>query len=75
MREFFEPTIIVRQDGFDLGLLEHELRNRNGIGIAGPSPRQVAVMDPVPIGQMVVKRGPDFGIDFGKRFGHRRVRG
>ena len=36
------PTFPVGDDGFDLGLLEHDFGDPNGVGITGRSPGQVA---------------------------------
>ena len=42
IREAAEPLIIIRSDGGDLGLLEHELGDENGVGVVRAAPRQIA---------------------------------
>jgi len=42
------PFIIIRDDGRDLGLLEHELRDEDGVGIAGAAPGKIAAVATVP---------------------------
>ena len=37
-----QPSIIVRNDGSDLGLLEHDFGNENGVRIAGLAPGEIA---------------------------------
>jgi hypothetical protein len=39
VRHSLHPTLPVRQDGFDLGLLEHDLRYIYTIRVRCPSPR------------------------------------
>ena len=38
----FHPTFPVRNDCFDLGLLEHDFGNPDRVGIAGAPPGEVA---------------------------------
>ena len=38
------PSIIIRDDGSDLGLLEHELGDEDGVGISGAAPREIATV-------------------------------
>ena len=40
--EVLHPAFPIWNDGFDLGLLEHNLRNPDGVRIVGPTPREVA---------------------------------
>ena len=40
--ETAQPPIIVRNDGSDLGLLEHDFGNENGVRIAGLAPGEIA---------------------------------
>jgi hypothetical protein len=42
------PLSIVRYDGGDLRLLKHELRDEDGIGIAGVTPGKIAAIQTVP---------------------------
>ena len=37
-----QPSIIVRDDGSSLGLLEHDFGNENGVRIAGLAPGEIA---------------------------------
>lgn len=41
-REFSHPTFPIGQDGFDLGLLEHDFRDPDCVRIAGSAPREIA---------------------------------
>jgi hypothetical protein len=49
--EAAEPLIIIRDNGGNLSLLEHELRDEDGVGIAGLAPREVAAMAAIPVQQ------------------------
>lgn len=40
--QFAHPAFPVRDHGFDLGLLQHDFGNPNGVGIAGAAPGEVA---------------------------------
>lgn len=40
--QVLHPMFPVGDDGFDLGLLEHDFRNPDGVGIAGAAPWEVA---------------------------------
>src|SRR6188472_1233237 len=44
----FEPALVARHDALDLGLLEHDLRNEDRVGIPGPPPGKIAAALPVP---------------------------
>ena len=46
-----QPLIIVRKNGGDLRLLEHELRNENGVWVAGAAPRQITAVTAIPAQQ------------------------
>ena len=46
---------IVRDDGFDSSLLEHDLRHPNGIGVGGLSPRELALSSLIPAQQLLAK--------------------
>lgn len=43
-----EPLIIIRDNGSDLGLLEHEFRDEDRIGVRGSAPREIAAIFAVP---------------------------
>jgi hypothetical protein len=43
-----QPFIIVRDDGSDLGLLEHELRDEDRVGISGSAPGKIAGVFAIP---------------------------
>ncbi len=51
MREAAEPLIIIRDNGGNLGLLEHELGDEDGVGIASLAPGEGATVPMVPIRQ------------------------
>ena len=42
VRQFPHPALPVRQDGFDLRLLEHDFRDPDGIRVARTTPGKVA---------------------------------
>jgi hypothetical protein len=46
--EAAEPRLIIRDNGGNLSLLEHELRNEDGVWIASLAPWQGAAMAAVP---------------------------
>jgi len=46
--ETLHPLIIIWEDGGDLRLLEHELGDQDGIGIAGAAPGKIAAVSAVP---------------------------
>ncbi len=41
--------MIIRNNAGDMGLLEHEFRDENSVGIAGLTPGQIAAVPAVPI--------------------------
>lgn len=41
-RQLAHPTFVKRDHGFDLGLLEHDFGNPDGVGIVGAAPGEVA---------------------------------
>ncbi len=51
VREPPEPLIIIRDNGGNLGLLEHEFGDEDGVGIASLTPRELAAVLMVPIRQ------------------------
>jgi len=55
-----EPLVIIRYDGGDLRLLEHELGNEDCVRIAGPAPRQIAPVATIPANKRVAKNGKVF---------------
>ena len=46
--ETAKPFMIVRDDGGDLGLLEHELRDEDRVGIGGSAPGEIAGVFAIP---------------------------
>src|SRR3954463_6054707 len=48
IREAPEPLIIIRDHRRDLGLLEHELGNKDGVRIGGAAPGKIAAVFAVP---------------------------
>ncbi|MEY2502061.1 MAG: hypothetical protein QOI07_2395 [Verrucomicrobiota bacterium] len=48
IRKAPEPFIVIRNDGGDLGLLEHELGDEDGVGVGGAAPGQVAGIFAIP---------------------------
>src|ERR1700736_1395019 len=48
VREPSRPSIIIRSDRADLGLLKHHFRNENCVRIPGLAPREIATMFAVP---------------------------
>jgi hypothetical protein len=51
-----EPLIIIRDDGGYLGLLQHELRDEDGVGIGGAAPGKIAGVFAVPGEQRSAER-------------------
>jgi hypothetical protein len=47
-RKSTQPFIIIRDNGSNLGLLEHELGDQDGVWIAGIAPRQIAAVFAIP---------------------------
>ena len=56
---------IVRNDGGDLGLLQHHFGNENGVGIAGAAPGKIASVFSIPARQRAAKLS---GLFFGEMF-------
>lgn len=56
--EAFEPLVIVRANGGHLSLLKHELGDKNRVGIARVTPRQIAPVVAIP----TQKRAPECGM-------------
>jgi hypothetical protein len=48
MGETAEPLIIIRDNGGNLGLLEHELGDEDGVGIASLAPGEGAPVTAIP---------------------------
>jgi len=53
--EVADPVIIIRDNSGNLGLLEHELRDENGVRIAGFAPGESAAIVAIPINQCGMK--------------------
>ena len=47
--ESIEEALIIRNDGGDAGLLQHDLRNPDAIRIVCAAPGQVALVLPIPV--------------------------
>jgi hypothetical protein len=60
-RKGFQKLLIVRDDGGHLGLLEHDLRNPDGIGVPGFSPGEIP--------GVLLKPLKEFGLDFSFELG------
>jgi len=54
--EAAEPLIIIWDNGGNLSLLEHELRNEDGVGIASLAPGQGAAMAAIPTQKRAMER-------------------
>ncbi|HEX3421674.1 MAG TPA: hypothetical protein VHT01_10605 [Candidatus Udaeobacter sp.] len=52
-----QPVVIIRDDGGDLRLLEHELGNEDCVWIDRSAPREVAAMAAIPTRQTTAKSG------------------
>ena len=52
-----EPFVVIRDDSSDLGLLEHELRDEDRVGIDGSAPRKIARVFTVPRKESAPERG------------------
>ena len=50
-RECLHPASPVRQDGFDLRLLEHDLGNPDGVGVTRAAPGEIAGVGGKPVQQ------------------------
>ena len=44
----FDKSMVVRDDGIDLRLLQHDFRNEDAVGVARPPPGQVAAVFVIP---------------------------
>ncbi len=53
IREAAEPLIIIRDNGGNLSLLEHELGYENGVGVASLAPGQFSAVPAVPLHKRV----------------------
>ncbi len=56
-REAIEKAFEVRDDGGDAGLLEHNFREQDGVGIAGATPREIALVAVEPGEEFVLEEG------------------
>ena len=52
--------MIIRDDGGDLRLLEHELGNEDCVRIAGPAPGEIAPMPTIPTNKTSGEKRHDF---------------
>ena len=70
-----EPVIIIGDHGRNLGLLEHEFGDKDGVRITGSAPREIAAVAAIPTQQVTTKFGclerdrctsitTDFQLDF-----------
>jgi hypothetical protein len=55
IREAIEPTLIVGNNGRDLGLLEHEFRDQNRVRVVGATPWKIPTPEPEPAMQAASK--------------------
>ena len=55
IREAIEPALIVGNNGRDLGLLEHEFRDQNRVGVVGATPWKIPTPEPEPTVQAASK--------------------
>jgi hypothetical protein len=53
--EAAEPLIIIRNNGGNLSLLEHELGDEDGVGIARLAPGEITAVLAIPAGQRAMK--------------------
>jgi len=53
-----QKTVVVRNDGFHLGLLEHELGDQDAVGVGRAPPGQVASVAAVPTQEVSSDGGP-----------------
>jgi hypothetical protein len=49
--------VIIRDDGCDLRLLEHELGHKDRVRIASPPPGKIAPMIAIPMNKRATKKG------------------
>src|SRR5260221_6270341 len=47
-----QPAVVIIDHGHDLGLLEHEFRDHDGVGVVRAPPGQIAAMPAKPAGQL-----------------------
>jgi hypothetical protein len=57
IREAAHPSIIIRNDSGDLGLLQHELGNEDRVRIAGAAPGKIAAVLAIPRDEGAAERG------------------
>ena len=60
IRESAKPLIIIRSNGRDLGLLEHQLGDENGVRIARAAPGKIAATATIPAKKSATKSGDVF---------------
>ena len=57
IRKTPNPLIIIRDHRRDLGLLQHEFRDQDGIRVLSAAPGQIAALQAVPFQKGTAKRG------------------
>src|SRR5262249_18698198 len=57
IRKPAQPLVIIRDDGGDLRLLEHELGHKDRVRIASPAPGKIATMSVIPSKKRATKNG------------------
>jgi len=60
IRKSAEPFIVIRNDSGNLSLLEHELRDEDGVWVARSAPREVAAVAAIPAEKRAAKRANVF---------------
>src|SRR5207247_5192411 len=49
IRETVQPLVVIRDHCCNLSLLEHELRDENGVRVARSAPREIASVATIPV--------------------------
>ena len=73
-RELLQPPMVIRDDRGNLRLLEHELGNCDGVGVAGSSPGQISLGRSIPNAEKIA-HAADCGLGPERAFSSGRVRG
>jgi len=60
IRKSAEPFVVIGNDGGDLSLLEHELRDEDGVWVARSAPGEVAAMAAIPAEKRAAERANVF---------------
>ena len=58
--ETAEPLIVIKNDGGNLSLLEHELRNEDGVWVARSAPGEIAAVVAIPAEKRTPERANVF---------------